>query len=68
MIDWATTPWKYVPEAGFVIDSKSRKVLDIRGWGHLTGGGGLDMSYEEARAAQNELGEYLVALVNKDRK
>ena len=39
-------------------------LLRIRGWGHLTGIGGLHLSEEEAKAIQDEFGEYIVKMLN----
>lgn len=56
--------WKYVPEGQF-IQSKGLVVDNIcrlRGWGHLTGGGALNLSHEEAVALQDALGSLIAKL------
>lgn len=63
-VDWATLPWKLDEYGLFIMDAGNRKVLDIRGWGHLTGGGALHLPQKDAEEAQKELGHFLVNLVN----
>ena len=41
-------------------------ILRIRGWGYLTGIGGLHLSQEEAIKIQNEFGDYIVEQLNKN--
>ena len=38
--------------------TEAKPILLVRGWGHLTGRGGLRLSVEEAVSKQNELLEY----------
>lgn len=40
-------------------------ILRIRGWGYLTGVGGLHLSSEEAIKIQDEFGDYIVEQLNK---
>ena len=40
-------------------------VLLIRGWGYLTGVGGLHLPQEEAIRIQDEFGDYIVEQLNK---
>ena len=40
-------------------------ILIIRGWGYLTGIGGLHLSEEEAIKIQNDFGDYIVEQLNK---
>ena len=44
-------PWKVGYEA-FDVHVGNMKICDIRGWGHLTGTGGLNLPPEEAEAIQ----------------
>lgn len=39
---------------------KEREVMRIRGWGYLTGTGGLNLPYEDAQEIQDSLAEYIV--------
>jgi len=41
-------------------------ILCIRGWGYLTGIGGLHLSEEEAIRIQDEFGDYIVEQLNKN--
>jgi hypothetical protein len=45
---------------------KGKPVLLIRGWGYLTGTGGLHLSSEEAIKIQDEFGDYIVEQLNKN--
>lgn len=44
-------PWR-VGYAAFCVDAGPMKICDIRGWGHLTGTGGLNLPPEKAKAIQ----------------
>ena len=44
----------------------NKPVLSIRGWGYLTGVGGLHLSEEEAIKIQDEFGDYIVEQLNKN--
>lgn len=61
---WATLPWAYDDEGMFIFDSRGHKVLDIRGWGVLTGGGALHLDEETASKAQKEVAKHVVETVN----
>ena len=41
-------------------------ILLIRGWGYLTGIGGLHLSSEEASKIQDDFGDYIVKQLNKN--
>ena len=41
-------------------------ILQIRGWGYLTGIGGLHLPQEEAIRIQDEFGDYIVEQLNKN--
>lgn len=45
---------------------KEVPILRIRGWGHLTGTGGLHLPDEEAIRIQDEFGDYIVEQLNKN--
>lgn len=42
-----------------VVELDESPVADLRGWGHLTGTGGLHLSHEEATEIQNERGRLM---------
>ena len=53
------------PNAEYKIDNgiiyiDGHEFILIRGWGYLTGVGGLGLSHLEAKKIQDELGEYLL--------
>ena len=41
-------------------------ILRIRGWGYLTGIGGLHLPSEEAAKIQDEFGDYIIEQLNKN--
>jgi hypothetical protein len=45
---------------------KGKPVLLIRGWGYLTGIGGLHLPQEEAIKIQDDFGDYIVEQLNKN--
>lgn len=45
---------------------KEVPILRVRGWGYLTGIGGLHLSQEEAIKIQDEFGDYIVEQLNKN--
>ncbi|MCT3673303.1 hypothetical protein HZQ94_08905 [Elizabethkingia anophelis] len=49
----------------FKINEENKPLITIRGWGRLTGIGGLNLSFEEASNIQDSLGEYIVEQLNK---
>lgn len=58
----------YEITATLPINDLSMKVLDIRGWGYLTSGGGLGMEFEEAIKVQQYVDKRIKnALNNHDR-
>lgn len=50
---------EYVYEHGVIRLNGSELIL-IRGWGYLTGGGGLNLPYNEAVAIQEDLAAYII--------
>lgn len=65
-------PWKppfvYNCEGQWIEDSCGSRVLDLRGWGYLTGKGSEALKLDEDRAAaiQDKLGAHVVKLLNQD--
>ena len=43
---------------------KKKKVMLIRGWGHLTGIGGLHLSESAAAKIQDDFGQYIINILN----
>lgn len=54
----------FTAEDGRIRDSAGKVVLVVRGWGYLTGTGGLNLSPEEAAKIQDELQEWIVNKLN----
>ena len=46
-------------------DMAETRVIDIRGWGNLTGTGGYNLSEESAMIVQDTLAEYIIQRLNK---
>ena len=44
---------------------KKKHIMLIRGWGHLTGTGGLHLKDEDAAKIQDGFGQYIVETLNK---
>lgn len=45
---------------------RGEPILLIRGWGYLTGSGGLHLSSEKAIKIQDEFGDYIIEQLNKN--
>ena len=59
-------PFRYVDTGSYIADANGDKMLDIRGWGHLTGRGAHALSDEVAEKIQDQLGEHVAAILNAD--
>lgn len=63
---WLNGPWLYSRRGGYVYaeGDEGGKVLDVRGWGFLTGSGygALGLSEKEASELQNAMGQRLASL------
>ena|SRR5687768_9366830 len=64
-------PWKppFVYNRGgqWIQDSNGARILDMRGWGFLTGKGGMNLPEDEAAKIQDGVGEYVTTLLNSTR-
>lgn len=63
-MSWPSYPVKYDANGQSILDRNGSKVLDIRGWGYLTGGGGLKLEEKVASKMQDELGEKVTHWLN----
>ena len=52
-------------ENGIITSSNGIDVIRIRGWGYLTGSGGLNLSGEEASNIQDTLVDFIIERLNK---
>ena len=59
-------PFRYDEEGAIIWDANNEHVLNVRGWGYLTGKGSaaLGLPPKEAEAIQNDLGETIVKALN----
>ncbi len=55
-------PFKH--DSGMIVDRDHHRMLDVRGWGHLTGGGAHALNDDKAAAIQDQIGESVAALIN----
>ena len=67
-IKWGRTPWTLDENGLTIYDADQNRLLDIRGWGALTGGGGLALNHDVAEAAQIQLAKHIIELVNASSK
>jgi len=57
-------PFRYNADSSAVHDAKGEMILDVRGYGYLTGKGSLGLPDALACKIQDELGEGLAKLIN----
>ena len=58
-------PFRYERFGTQIVDSRDNRIVDVRGWGYLTGkGGGLGMSEDQAEKIQDRIGEQVAAALN----
>lgn len=55
----------YTPKEGSENENQSKRVILIRGWGYLTGQGGLNLDPELAGNLQNQLREWICTRLNE---
>lgn len=56
-------PFRYDEMGSMIMDAANHLIVDVRGWGFLTGGT-LKLHIEEAKAIQDRLGEHITKLLN----
>lgn len=61
-------PFKYDENGQFILDAENTIVLEVRGWGRLTGKGrgGLGLSPDEAVDLYDRFGERVAKLLNEN--
>ncbi len=58
-------PLKYDLSTGqLILNADGRMLFQLRGWGYLTGTGGLNLDREYAAKVQDQIGETLVEMLN----
>lgn len=66
------TPWKppfvYNRDGQWIEDVEGNRMLDMRGWGYLTGKGSqaLGLGEDEAAKIQDTIGAHVTGLLNAD--
>ena len=61
-------PFSYNYEGQWIEDSQGQRLMDVRGWGLLTGKGSLGMMEETAARIQDAIGLRVTGLMNVDAK
>ena len=63
-------PFRYNPDTQWIEDSNGQRLLEIRGWGYLTGRGhgGLGMDGDKAASIQDAIGQRVAELMNVDQE
>ena len=63
-------PFRYHADGQWIEDSNGQRMLDVRGWGYLTGMGSeaLGIGYDDAVKIQNAIGQLTVQLLNAQPK
>ena len=60
-------PFRYDSMGVCIFDSDNNLILDLRGWGYLTGGGGgLGYDSEKAALIQDNIGKRIAEIMTKD--
>ncbi len=58
-------PFRYETFGTQILDSRGQRIVDVRGWGYLTGkGGGLGLDEDQAEKIQDRIGEQVAAALN----
>ena len=63
-------PFRYSADGQWIEDSNGQRMLDMRGWGFLTGKGSeaLGIDEDEAARIQDRIGAHVTGLLNADAK
>jgi hypothetical protein len=56
-------PFRYDDCGAFITDANGDRILDMRGWGHLTGQGAHGLKHDAATKIQDQTGEDLAKLL-----
>ena len=58
------TPFRYDPEGQVITDAEGSRIIDVRGWGHLTGRAAHALDDAQASAIQDEIGTAVLGFLN----
>ena len=59
-------PFVYDDYGYSIMDANGNKVIDVRGWGYLTGKGALGYSSDKAKGIQDNIGRHIAQMMNED--
>lgn len=59
-----TPPFRYESEGTMIVDANGARILDVRGWGHLTGQGSHGIHPKNAEDVQDDIGRGVAELLN----
>lgn len=51
---------------GMIWDANNDRILDVRGWGHLTGQGAHGLAYDAAVLIQEEMGQFVAKVMTEN--
>lgn len=57
-------PFRYDAEGQMIWDANNERALDVRGWGYLTGKGGLNLAAPAAEEIIDDFGQSVVRILN----
>jgi hypothetical protein len=57
-------PFKADKHSGWIWDKNTMHALDVRGWGHLTGGGAMNIPEKRAAVIQDAFQKHVVDALN----
>ena len=57
-------PFQYDEEGTMIVDCDYNKIIDMRGWGYLTGQGALGLKGDTAADIQDTVAEAIVGFLN----
>jgi hypothetical protein len=58
------TPFRH--ECGMIWDANGDRILDVRGWGHLTGSGAHGLTCDVAAKVQDEMAKFVAKVVTEN--
>lgn len=59
-------PFRYNVEGQWIEDTQGQRLLDVRGWGFLTGKGACNLDEDDAAKIQDAIGVHVTELMNAD--
>lgn len=59
-------PFKYDEMGNYIFDSEGNMIVDVRGWGFLTGIGAMGYDQEKAMRIQDGIGHRIARIMTED--